>query len=114
MQIKLIFTVLLILAYAAVAVADVFLRKASDFTNVADIFKSPWIIGAIALYIFQIFVFIYLFFTGAQLINVGIVQIVLYALIIIGSSVLLFHETVTPAQTIGIVFGVVGVILINL
>ena len=114
MPTKLIYIALLILASAAVAIADVFLKKASGFTNFSSVLKSPWMMGAVSLYIFQIFVFTYLFFTGAKLINVGIVQIILYTFIIVASSVLFFHETLTTIEIVGVALGVAGIILLNL
>jgi len=96
-----------------VAVADVFLKKASNSVNFFDVFKNPLMIGAILLYIFQIFIFSYLFYIGIKLINVGIVQIIFYTLIIAVTSILFFHETLTLIKVVGIVLGVVGIILIN-
>lgn len=114
MPIKFIYIVLLILASSAVAVADVLLKKASAFTNFTAVLKSPWMIGAVLLYIFQIIIFVYLFFIGEKLINVGIVQIILYAFIIIASSVLFFHEPLTLIKITGIVLGITGIIFMNL
>ncbi|OGI96190.1 hypothetical protein A3I84_01470 [Candidatus Nomurabacteria bacterium RIFCSPLOWO2_02_FULL_36_8] len=98
----------------SVAVADVFLKKASTFTDLATFLKSPWMIGAISLYIFQIFIFIYLFFTGMKLIDVGIMQVILYALIVLASGILFFHETLTLIKIIGIILGIISIALISL
>ena len=111
---KFIYTALLILASSAVAIADVLLKKASSFTDFSDFLKSPWMIGAILLYFFQIIIFVYLFFVGEKLIDVGIVQIILYAFIIVASSILFFHEPLTLIKTTGIVLGIVGIIFMNL
>mgnify|MGYP001587665091 FL=1 len=114
MSVKLIYIILIILAATAVAVGDVLLKKASGYTNFLSFLKSPWMIGAILLYIFNIITFSYLFFIGIKLFNVGIVQLVLYAIIVLGSSIFFFSETITLVQLIGIILGVTGVILINL
>ena len=114
MSIKFIYTLLLILASASVAVADVFLKKASTFTDMANFLKSPWMIGAILLYVFQIFIFIYLFFSGVKLVDVGIIQIILYALIVLTSGILFFHETLTLINIIGVALGITGIVLISL
>jgi drug/metabolite transporter (DMT)-like permease len=108
------YAMLLILASAAVAVADVFLKKASTFPNFSAVLKNPWMVSAILLYIFQIIIFVYLFFIGEKLIDVGIVQIILYASIIVISSMLFFHEPLTLVKIIGIILGITGIILINL
>ena len=105
---------LLVLGSSAVAVADVLLKKASSFSSFADFARSPWMIGAILLYAFQIAVFIYLFLSGQKLVDVGIVQIILYALIVVASSILFFHESLTTLKIIGILLGLTGIILMNL
>lgn len=114
MSIKFIYLLLLILASASVAVADVFLKKASAFVNMADFLKSSWMISAILLYVFQIFIFIYLFFSGVKLVDVGIMQVILYALIVLTSGILFFHETLTLIKIIGIILGITSVVLIGL
>ncbi|OGZ73495.1 MAG: hypothetical protein A2908_02195 [Candidatus Staskawiczbacteria bacterium RIFCSPLOWO2_01_FULL_38_12b] len=114
MFVKFIYIILIILAATAVAVGDVLLKKASGYTNFSHFLKSPWIIFAALLYLFSIIVFSYIFFSGVQLINVGIVQLILYALIIVGSGVLFFNEKLTIVKMIGVALGVTAVILMNL
>jgi drug/metabolite transporter (DMT)-like permease len=111
---KYIYIILLTLACAAVAVADVFLKKALGASDFVTVLKSPWVLAAAALYLFQIFIFTYLFFIGAKLVNVGIVQIILYGLIVVGSSMLFFHETLTAVKIIGIILGLAGVVLLTI
>ncbi len=106
--------ILLILACSAVAIADVCIKKASTATSFSGIFKNPWFVAAIFLYIFQIFIFAYIFCLGLQLSYVGIMQIILYALIVLVSSVLFFHEDFTFIKIVGIILGVFGIILINI
>ncbi|MHB1330675.1 MAG: hypothetical protein ACYCY6_01775 [Minisyncoccota bacterium] len=111
---KFTYILLLMLAVAAVAIADVFLKKASLGHTLSEAFKSPWMLGAIALYLFQIIFFTYVFVAGAQLTNVGILQTALYAIIVLVSGFLFFKETLTPIQVSGIVLALAGVVLINL
>lgn len=111
---KFTYTAILILAVSAVAIADVFLKKAAVTGNMIATLKSPWMVGAIALYLFQIFFFTYVFVMGVRLVNVGILQTVLYAAIVLASGVLLFGETLTTLQVVGVVAAVGGVILMNL
>ena len=114
MSVKPIYIILIILAATAVAVGDVLLKKASGYNNFFTFLKSPWIIVAMLLYIFNIIAFSYLFFIGTKLVNVGIVQLVLYAIIVLGSGIFFFNETITLVQLSGIILGITGVILINL
>lgn len=109
-----IHTALLILAVSAVAIADVLLKKTQTAGSFVEALTSPWMIGAILLYFFQIYFFTYLFFHGAKLINVGIMQTVFYALIVIIAGVLFFGETLSAIKIIGIILALSGVFLLNL
>lgn len=111
---KILLLVLLILAVSAVAIADIFLKRAATESNLIRVFTSPWTIGAVALYLFQIFFFAYLFFTGYKLSLVAILQTGLYALITITAGLLLFRESLTMIQIAGMVLTLAGVILLNL
>ncbi|MBI2024630.1 MAG: hypothetical protein HYT03_00875 [Candidatus Harrisonbacteria bacterium] len=112
MRIFLLFLVLL--AVSAVAIADVFLKRAGMGSGFGQAMKSLWFWGAVALYLFQIGVFLYLFISGTKLISVGVMQTILYAVIILGSGILFFGETLTALQATGVILGILGVILINI
>lgn len=114
MSTKLLSLGLLVLGSSAVAIADVLLKKASSFASFIDFAKSPWLVGAVLLYALQIGVFVYLFLSGQKLVDVGIMQIIIYALIVIFSSIFFFHESLTALKIVGILFGLVGVVLINI
>ena len=114
MSVKIIYLIFLIIGSSAVAVADVFIKKASVLSSFPAIFKNIWMIFAVLLYLLQIFIFAYLFSAGLKLSYVGIVQIILYALIVLLSSVLFFRETLTLFEAIGMTLGIIGIILINL
>lgn len=107
-------TALLISAVSAVAIADILLKKTQSAGSFSKALTSPWMLGAIILYLFQILFFTYLFFNGAKIISVGIMQTVLYALIILVGGVSFFKETVSGIQVFGIVFALMGVVLLNL
>ncbi|MBI2109314.1 MAG: hypothetical protein HYT93_04065 [Parcubacteria group bacterium] len=111
---RLSYVALLILAVAAVAIADVFLKQAAVHNSLWAAFKSPWMIGAIFLYLFQIFFFTYIFVAGVQLVNVGVLQTVLYAAIVLFAGFFIFNETLTPIQVLGIILALSGTILISL
>jgi len=100
-------------AVIAVAVADVLLKKATAHGDLAHAMNSPWLWGAVALYLVQIACFTYAFVSGWQLSFIGSLQTALYALIVLAAGVLIYRETVTLPQIIGAVLAVGGVILIN-
>ena len=102
------------LAVVAVAVADVLLKKAAIHGNWTQAVRSPWLWGAVGLYLIQIGFFTYAFVSGWALSLIGALQTALYALIVLGAGVLLYRETLTPVQVVGVVLAVGGVVLINL
>ncbi|MFN8458178.1 MAG: hypothetical protein U0401_26595 [Anaerolineae bacterium] len=104
----------IILAVIAVAVADAFLKKASGEGSLHRAFQSPWMLGAILLYLFQILFFTYMFVAGWELSLVGSLQTVFYALVVLSAGIFMFRETLTLVQGAGILLAVGGVILINL
>ena len=100
-------------AVIAVAVADVLLKKATMNGSVEHALRSPWLWGAVGLYLLQIGFFTYAFVAGWPLSHVGALQTTLYALIVFGAGVLLYRETVTLVQLAGILLAVVGVVLMS-
>lgn len=111
---KLLQILLIVLAVIAVAVADAFLKKASDQGSLHWAFQSPWMMGAMLLYLFQILFFTYMFVAGWELSVVGSLQTVFYALVVLLAGIFIFRETLTLVQGAGILLAVGGVILINL
>lgn len=109
-----IHTLLVVLAVSAVAIADVFLKKTQSLGSMSQALMSPWMLGAIILYLFQIFFFTYLFMSGAKLTTIGIMQTVLYALIVLAAGIFLFGETLSVVQIVGIVLAIAGVIMLNI
>ncbi len=104
----------LFLSVAAIAVADVFIKKAGGSSaSFRDIFLNPWFLGAAVLYIAQVVGFGFLFFSGSRLVSVGIFQTVLYSFVVVGSGVLIFHESLTALQVVGVLLSVGGVILMG-
>ena len=57
---KLLQISLIILAVIPVAVADAFLKKAANEGNLHRAIQSPWMIGALLLYLFQILFLTYI------------------------------------------------------
>jgi len=101
------------LAVVAVAVADVLLKKATSQGNLGDALNSPWLFIAIGLYLLQIVIFTIAFVSGWKLSLIGALQTALYAIIVLAAGVLLYNESLTRLQLIGISLAFGGVVLIN-
>lgn len=107
-------TVLLFLAVSAVAIADVLLRKTHEIGSLSKAIFSPWMLGAVLLYLFQIFFFTYLFVSGVKLVHIGVLQTILYAVIVLLAGIFIFGESLTPIQIVGVVLALISVTLLNL
>ena len=106
--------ILILLAVSSVAIADIFLKKAALHGNLWQALKSPWMAGAIGLYLFQIVFFTYAFVRGWELSLVGSLQTALYALIVLGAGIFLLQEKLTTVQLVGAILAAGGAVLINL
>jgi drug/metabolite transporter (DMT)-like permease len=107
------YAALLLVAVLAVAVADVCLKRATQAGSLGHALRSPWTLAAAGLYLVQVVLFVVVFVKGWQLSVVGLVQTGLYAVVTLGAGVLLFGEALSPKQVLGLVFAVVGVILLS-
>ena len=112
-DLRLIHLILIVLAVLALAVGDVFLKKAALETSLWRALKSPWMVGALALYLYQIIFVTYFFFVGWELSIVGTLQAAVYGLVVVIVGIFYFEETLTPTQTVGVVLAFSGVILLN-
>jgi multidrug transporter EmrE-like cation transporter len=101
------------LAVVAVAVADIFLKKATLHNDLGAALRSPWLWGAVALYLLQISFFTFAFVSGWKLSALGALQTALYAVVVLVAGVVLYRETLTPAQVLGVALALGGVTLIN-
>ncbi len=111
---KPVYVLLMIIAVAAVAVADVCLKRAAGPGSLMHALRSPWTLAAAALYLMQVVLFVIVFANGWKLSVVGVVQTTLYAVVTLGAGVLLFGEVLSLKQAMGLVFAAVGVVLLSL
>lgn len=111
---KLLNILIITTAVSSVALADVFIKKASSSGTLLSAFINPWMLLGLLLYLLQIVLFTWMFVKGWNLSMVGTMQTVLYAVIILGSSYFVFKESVTPLQIFGILLGFTGIIIANL
>jgi drug/metabolite transporter (DMT)-like permease len=110
---KVAYVVLLLIAVLAVAVADVCLKRATLSGSLATAMRSPWTLAAIALYLIQVALFVVVFVQGWKLSVVSLIQTTLYAAVTLGAGVLLFGEALSPKQVVGLVFAIVGVVMLS-
>lgn len=104
---------LLGVAVAAVAVADVFLKRAASPGDLGLLSRSPWFWGALGLYLLQVLIFAHAFVAGWRLSVIGALQTALYGLVVLGAGIILYREVLTPTQTVGALLAISGVIMIN-
>jgi uncharacterized membrane protein len=104
---------ILLVAVVAVAFADVCLKRATTSGNLGLALQSPWLWLAAALYLGQLLIFTYAFTAGWKLGLVGALQTALYAVVVIGFAVVLYRESLTVGQWLGVGLAVGGAVLIN-
>jgi len=103
----------ILLSVVAVAVADVFLKKATSHGNLFVALRSPWMFIAIALYLLQITLFTIAFVAGWKLSFIGAMQTALYGVIVMVAGIFLYKESFSNVQMVGVVMAFGGVVLIN-
>lgn len=110
---KLFQLLLILLAGAFVALADILTKKFSVNQNFWTAIKNPWFLLVILLYIFQIAIFVYVFTKKWNLGAVGAVQNIFYVLIVVLVGVVMFREKVSAVQATGVVLALISLFLIN-
>jgi len=112
---KLIQITLIIIAGGSVAVADGLVKKSAFNTqNFWIALKNPLMILAVMLYVVQIMIFTYIFVKKWNLGIVGIIQMMIYAAIVIFAGITFFQEKITPAHGAGMILALAAAILMNL
>jgi drug/metabolite transporter (DMT)-like permease len=102
-----------IIAGVAVGIADALIKKTSLSENFWMAFKNPWMVAIILLYVVQIGFFIYVFVHHWKLGIVGNLQMLFYSLTAVLIGYLIFKESLSVTQIIGIGLAIVAVFLIN-
>ncbi len=112
---KLIQITLIIIAASSVAVADGLVKKSAFNTqNFWIALNNPLIILAVMLYMVQIIIFTYIFIKKWDLGIVGMMQMMIYAAIVIIAGITFFEEKITPAHGAGMILAVAAAVLMNL
>ncbi len=112
---KLLQITLIIIAAGSVAVADGLVKKSAfDTENFWIALKNPLMILAIMLYMLQIIIFAYIFVKKWNLGIVGIMQMMIYAALVIVAGITFFQEKITPAHGAGMILALAAAVLMNL
>jgi len=112
---KLVTIGIVIVGVISVAVADVLIKKiALSASSFIGSLKNSLLLAVIVLYMIQIGAFLWVFLNGAELSLIGIIQTVVYSIIVIISGVFLFNEEISLVQWLGIGLSMFGLILMNL
>ncbi len=108
-------TLFIMIAITSVALADVLIKKMSiNASTFSSALRNPLLIVVIFLYIVQILIFLYVFLYKAELGIVGMIATPLYALIVVGSGILFFGESLSLVNVSGMILALVGVVLLEL
>lgn len=111
---KWFYTALIVAGVAAIAIADILLKKAAESGDYASALKHPYTPMVVVLYLFQVAVFLFVFIKRVDLSTVGVLQTALYAAIVLGAGILFFREEISLVKGIGIILALIGVVLINI
>lgn len=110
---KILQPILIVIAVISVALGDIFIKKASQSVTLSHVFSSRYMFLGVILYLLQIVLFAWMFFQGWNLGIVGIMQTVLYALIVLGAGHFIFKEYLNAVQLAGLLMACVGVVIAN-
>ncbi len=103
----------LIIAVGNIALADICIMKAAGADRLVAALYSPWMAGAVALYLSQIVALTYFFVKGWEFGATSMLQLVIYALIVVIAAVVVFGESITPVRLLGIGLAVTGVLIVH-
>jgi drug/metabolite transporter (DMT)-like permease len=100
-------------AGVSVGLADALIKKIAVTENAWAVFKNPWMMVIILLYLFQIVFFIYVFKHNWKLGIAGNAQMLFYSMTVVISGFFIFKESISIIQMAGIVLAIIAVFLIN-
>ena len=104
----------IVLAGVAIAIADVFIKKAAITGNFWLALKNPLMIWALILYSIQVFFLAYVFVHNWKLGIAGNLQIVFYSITVVLAGLLIFGETLSWIKITGVGLALLSVLLMNL
>ena len=110
-----ILQIILMLASALlIIIADTIIKKESLAHGLVNSLSTPLMFVAYALYFIQIIIAIYIFKKGGELAIYTNLYIIFYSILGILTGIIVFSEHISLMQSIGIVFALIGAVLLNL
>ncbi|MBS3140241.1 hypothetical protein J4479_04525 [Candidatus Woesearchaeota archaeon] len=104
----------IIVSGISLGVADALIKKIGLSGNFLSAIFNPWMIGVLALYFAQILLFVYIFISKWDLGMAGVFTAVFYSLTVVLIGLLFFGENISMVKWLGIIFAIIGVILMNI
>ena len=104
---------ILILAVGNIAIADVCIMKAAESRTLLAALVSPWMLAALTLYFSQIVALTYFFVMGWEFGATSMLQLVIYALVVVAAAIIIFGESMTPTRILGVGLALIGVAIIH-
>ncbi len=105
---------LIVASALLIIIADTFIKKVSLSGVSSHVLVSPFMLIAYALYFIQILIAVYIFAYGGELAIYANLYIIFYSILGVLFGVLIFNESLSLVQGIGIIFALMGAILINI
>jgi hypothetical protein len=97
-----------------IIIADAIIKKESLVHGFTNTFTSPLMILSYLLYFIQIIIAVYIFRKGGELAIYTNLYIIFYSILGILTGVIIFSEHLSIVHYVGIVFALIGAVLLNL
>jgi drug/metabolite transporter (DMT)-like permease len=104
---------LILISTLMIGAADAIIKKVGAANSFGVALKDPWLILASLLYLLQIGIIVYIFVHKGDLVVYGNIFIIFYSITTVLLGLLVFKEHISLTQIIGIVFALIGAVLIN-
>jgi len=104
---------LVFLSALTIIVADAIIKKVSAAHTFAAAFQNPWMLVAYALYFIQILLAIYIFIYKGEIALYSNLYVIFYGVFGVIAGIILFQESISMIQLVGVVLGLIGAVLMN-
>ena len=96
-----------------IAVADMLIKKVALSGNFLSAVVNPQMILICVLYLVQVLLAVYVFINKGDLAIYGNLFIVFYSILMVALGMFVFKEHLSLMQSVGVVFALLGAVLIN-
>ena len=96
-----------------IAIADSLVKKMSVTGGFIAAATNPWMIAVCILYFIQILLAVYVFINHGEFAVYADVYIIFYSILTVMAGIFIFKEHLTLLQSLGVIFTLIGAILIN-